>query len=162
MWYHLRYRTWYQIWTAGLRVPHRPLPQQPQCGCTGGRRSERCRSGSAWKQGRSACARRGGGQPRRASAAGSRQRKRAWRAARAPRRRKAQHHCASLHLCWGSSELNRRLFWQTSSKFCGIPMTVSCVDLMLWLTVKSRCYRNPWFGRTQANPTFGEVHLWRN
>ena len=113
------------------------------CGGTGGRRSERCRSGSAWKQGRSACARRGGGQPRRASAAGSRQRKRAWRAARAPRRRKAQHHCASLHLCWGSSELNRRLFWQTSSKFCGIPMTVSCVDLMLWLTVKSRCYRNP-------------------
>ena len=41
------------------------------------------------------------------------------------RRRKAQHHCASLHLCWGSSELNRRLFWQTSSKFCVIPMTVS-------------------------------------
>jgi len=37
----------------------------------------------------------------------------------------------------GSSELNRRLFWQKSSKFCGIPMTVSCVDLMLWLTVKT-------------------------
>ena len=39
---------------------------------------------------------------------------------------------------------------------------VSCVDLMLWLTLKTRCNRNRWIGLTQAKPKFGEVHLWRN
>ena len=34
--------------------------------------------------------------------------------------------------------------------FCGNPRTVPCVDLMLWLTVKTRCDRTPWIGWTQA------------
>ena len=43
------------------------------------------------------------------------------------------------------------------TNFCGNSRTVPCVDLMLWLTLKTWCDRNPWIGRTQANPTFGEL-----